>query len=204
MITIYLTETKSILTDGDWKKLWMEAGNANANFKNTVDSSDSPAFDDTEVSDNSCIFQIFFFGTTKKMWANARNHGIMTNDKRLRWLRRKEQRIRKKKCEFKSYQKSSFSNGNTKCNHFELEVIFIQSMSTAKNFNNDYTGWFRSFQPLNIVTTFVFLTICTRSQSDNWFVRWSNANLGNENTLAVVPTSLFLLCWFRWKPAHTY
>lgn len=49
------TETKSILTDGDWKKLWMEAGNSNANLKkdNTIDSSDSPIFDDTEVSQAS-------------------------------------------------------------------------------------------------------------------------------------------------------
>lgn len=46
------SETKSILTDGDWKKLWMEAGNSNANLKkdNSIDSSDSPIFDDTEVS----------------------------------------------------------------------------------------------------------------------------------------------------------
>lgn len=52
MITIQ-SETKSILTDGDWKKLWMEAGNTNANLKkdNSIDSSDSPIFDDTEVSD---------------------------------------------------------------------------------------------------------------------------------------------------------
>lgn len=52
MITIQ-SETKSILTDGDWKKLWMEAGNTNANLKkdNSIDSSDSPIFDETEVSD---------------------------------------------------------------------------------------------------------------------------------------------------------
>lgn len=52
-VVIIQSETKSILTDGDWKKLWMEAGNTNANLKkdNSIDSSDSPIFDDTEVSD---------------------------------------------------------------------------------------------------------------------------------------------------------
>lgn len=47
-------ENKSILTDSDWKKLWMEAGSVNPSSKtdNTIDASDSPVFDDTEV----CIF----------------------------------------------------------------------------------------------------------------------------------------------------
>lgn len=51
------TENKSILTDNDWKKLWKEAGNLNPNSKtdNSIDSSDSPVFEDTEVSG------IFFF-----------------------------------------------------------------------------------------------------------------------------------------------
>lgn len=49
---VHFTENKSILTDNDWKKLWMEAGNLNANSKtdNSIDSSDSPVFEDTEVS----------------------------------------------------------------------------------------------------------------------------------------------------------
>lgn len=48
---LFILDNKSILTDSDWKKLWMEAGNANPSSKtdNTIDSSDSPAFDDTEV-----------------------------------------------------------------------------------------------------------------------------------------------------------
>lgn len=51
-----------MLTDGDWKKLWMEAGNLNPNSKtdNTIDSSDSPVFDDTEVSDSSLDSSSFF------------------------------------------------------------------------------------------------------------------------------------------------
>lgn len=52
-ISLYpISDNKSMLTDGDWKKLWMEAGNLNPNSKtdNTIDSSDSPVFDDTEVS----------------------------------------------------------------------------------------------------------------------------------------------------------
>lgn len=43
------------LTDNDWKKLWMEAGNISPSSKTdagiggNVDSSDSPVFDDSEV-----------------------------------------------------------------------------------------------------------------------------------------------------------
>lgn len=49
---IFIADNKSLLSDGDWKKLWMEAGNLSPSSKtdNTIDSSDSPIFDDTEVS----------------------------------------------------------------------------------------------------------------------------------------------------------
>lgn len=42
---------RSILTDNDWKKLWMVAGSTNYDSKseNNIDSSDSPQFEDTEV-----------------------------------------------------------------------------------------------------------------------------------------------------------
>lgn len=48
----FFADNKSILTDSDWKKLWMEAGSINPSSKtdNSIDSSDSPVFDDTEVS----------------------------------------------------------------------------------------------------------------------------------------------------------
>lgn len=52
ILLLSFTESKSILTDGDWKKLWIEAGSANANQDkkdNTIDSGDSPSFEDTEV-----------------------------------------------------------------------------------------------------------------------------------------------------------
>lgn len=64
-VFIHCAETKSILTDGDWKKLWMEAGNSNANLKkdNTIDSSDSPIFDDTEVSDINFRKKHLTYGT---------------------------------------------------------------------------------------------------------------------------------------------
>lgn len=44
-------DSKSALTDTDWKKLWMEAGSINPSIKteNAIDSSDSPVFDDSEV-----------------------------------------------------------------------------------------------------------------------------------------------------------
>lgn len=50
---LFIAENKSILTDNDWKKLWIEAGNLSPNSKNdnSLDStSDSPTFEDTEVS----------------------------------------------------------------------------------------------------------------------------------------------------------
>lgn len=49
---LFFADNKSILTDSDWKKLWMEAGSVNPSSKtdNSIDASDSPVFDDTEVS----------------------------------------------------------------------------------------------------------------------------------------------------------
>lgn len=47
-----ITENKSILTDSDWKKLWPGANPPNPKNDNSLDStSDSPTFEDTEVSD---------------------------------------------------------------------------------------------------------------------------------------------------------
>lgn len=46
-----ITDQKSILTDNDWKKLWMRGGiNADSKLDNNLDSSDSPMFEDSEVS----------------------------------------------------------------------------------------------------------------------------------------------------------
>lgn len=46
-----LSGNKSILTDSDWKKLWIEAGNISPSSKseNNIEASDSPQFEDTEV-----------------------------------------------------------------------------------------------------------------------------------------------------------
>ncbi|XP_044248627.1 hemicentin-2 isoform X5 [Drosophila takahashii] len=42
-------DQKSILTDNDWKKLWMRGGiNADSKLDNSLDSSDSPMFEDSE------------------------------------------------------------------------------------------------------------------------------------------------------------
>ncbi|XP_017074901.1 hemicentin-2 isoform X4 [Drosophila eugracilis] len=42
-------DQKSILTDNDWKKLWMRGGiNADLKLENNLDSSDSPMFEDSE------------------------------------------------------------------------------------------------------------------------------------------------------------
>lgn len=46
-----IADQKSILTDNDWKKLWMRGGiNADSKLDNNLDSSDSPMFEDSEVS----------------------------------------------------------------------------------------------------------------------------------------------------------
>ncbi|EDW01505.1 GH21472 [Drosophila grimshawi] len=43
-------DQKSILTDNDWKKLWMRGGiSADSKLDNNLDSSDSPMFEDSEV-----------------------------------------------------------------------------------------------------------------------------------------------------------
>lgn len=111
----------------------------------------------------------------------------------------------------KSYQKSSFSNGNSKCNHFELGVIFNRCQR-QKNFNNDYTGWFRSFLTACYRNDFRIFQPFALAVSHNRFFfffffgfRWSNANLGNENTWVVVPTSfLFWLFVDLDEKPHTY
>jgi len=46
-----IADQKSILTDNDWKKLWMRGGiNGDSKLDNNLDSSDSPMFEDSEVS----------------------------------------------------------------------------------------------------------------------------------------------------------
>jgi len=54
-----ITDQKSILTDNDWKKLWMRGGiNADSKLDNNLDSSDSPMFEDSEVSRPKFRWQI--------------------------------------------------------------------------------------------------------------------------------------------------
>ncbi|XP_062131323.1 uncharacterized protein LOC133842295 isoform X5 [Drosophila sulfurigaster albostrigata] len=53
-------DQKSILTDNDWKKLWMRGGiNADSKLDNNLDSSDSPMFEDSEVSTPTGIISHF-------------------------------------------------------------------------------------------------------------------------------------------------
>lgn len=58
----FFADNKSILTDSDWKKLWMEAGSVNPSSKtdNSIDASDSPVFDDTEVSQYHWWILLFY------------------------------------------------------------------------------------------------------------------------------------------------
>lgn len=51
LFPILILDQKSILTDNDWKKLWTRNGiNADSKLDNNLDSSDSPMFEDSEVS----------------------------------------------------------------------------------------------------------------------------------------------------------
>ncbi|XP_016952912.1 zwei Ig domain protein zig-8 isoform X3 [Drosophila biarmipes] len=49
LATTHEPEQKSMLTDSDWKKLWMRGGiNADSKLNNNLESSDSPMFEDSE------------------------------------------------------------------------------------------------------------------------------------------------------------
>ncbi|XP_037941857.1 uncharacterized protein LOC119674773 [Teleopsis dalmanni] len=52
-------DQKSILTDSDWKKLWMRGGiNADSKLDNNLDSSDSPMFEDSEMMAHNTTVQL--------------------------------------------------------------------------------------------------------------------------------------------------
>jgi len=56
-----ISDQKSILTDNDWKKLWMRGGiNGDSKQDNNLDTSDSPMFEDSEVSLND-RWSLFFW-----------------------------------------------------------------------------------------------------------------------------------------------
>ncbi|XP_037035059.1 zwei Ig domain protein zig-8 isoform X2 [Bradysia coprophila] len=81
-------DNKSILTDSDWKKLWMEAGNINPSSKtdNTIDSSDSPVFDDTEMMAHNTTVQL---GGTAFLVCKVA--GVDRNQ--ISWIRRRDWHI---------------------------------------------------------------------------------------------------------------
>ncbi|XP_050743123.1 uncharacterized protein LOC108026473 isoform X5 [Drosophila biarmipes] len=60
LATTHEPEQKSMLTDSDWKKLWMRGGiNADSKLNNNLESSDSPMFEDSEVSTPTGIISHF-------------------------------------------------------------------------------------------------------------------------------------------------
>ncbi|XP_031640852.1 zwei Ig domain protein zig-8 [Contarinia nasturtii] len=87
-----VNETKSILTDGDWKKLWMEAGNSNANLKkdNSIDSSDSPIFDDTEMMAHNTTVQL---GGNAFLMCKVAGVDRVGVGNQISWIRRRDWHI---------------------------------------------------------------------------------------------------------------
>ncbi|XP_037035058.1 zwei Ig domain protein zig-8 isoform X1 [Bradysia coprophila] len=86
-------DNKSILTDSDWKKLWMEAGNINPSSKtdNTIDSSDSPVFDDTEMMAHNTTVQLG--GTAFLVCKVAGVDRVGVNWNQISWIRRRDWHI---------------------------------------------------------------------------------------------------------------
>ncbi|XP_034102089.1 hemicentin-2, partial [Drosophila albomicans] len=80
-------DQKSILTDNDWKKLWMRGGiNADSKLDNNLDSSDSPMFEDSELMAHNTTVQL---GGTAFLVCKV--SGVDRNQ--ISWIRRRDWHI---------------------------------------------------------------------------------------------------------------
>ncbi|CAD7078086.1 unnamed protein product [Hermetia illucens] len=86
---------KSILTDNDWKKLWVEAGAINSNSKggdsNNLDTSDSPMFEDSEMMAHNTTVQLG--GTAFLVCKVAGVDRVGVNWNQISWIRRRDWHI---------------------------------------------------------------------------------------------------------------
>uniref|UniRef100_A0A1I8QCP5 Ig-like domain-containing protein n=1 Tax=Stomoxys calcitrans TaxID=35570 RepID=A0A1I8QCP5_STOCA len=83
-------DQKSILTDSDWKKLWMRGGiNPDSKFdSNNLDSSDSPMFEDSEMMAHNTTVQL---GGTAFLVCKV--SGVDRVGNQISWIRRRDWHI---------------------------------------------------------------------------------------------------------------
>ncbi|XP_037731813.1 lachesin isoform X3 [Drosophila suzukii] len=80
-------DQKSILTDNDWKKLWMRGGiNGDSKQDNNLDTSDSPMFEDSELMAHNTTVQL---GGTAFLVCKV--SGVDRNQ--ISWIRRRDWHI---------------------------------------------------------------------------------------------------------------
>ncbi|KAL5289391.1 hypothetical protein ACFFRR_009496 [Megaselia abdita] len=85
-------EQRSILTDSDWKKLWMAGGvNPDAKVDNNVDSSDSPMFEDSEMMAHNTTVQLG--GTAFLVCKVSGVDRVGVNWNQISWIRRRDWHI---------------------------------------------------------------------------------------------------------------
>ncbi|KAM7344601.1 defective proboscis extension response 12 isoform 2-T16 [Cochliomyia hominivorax] len=85
-------DQKSILTDSDWKKLWMRGG-INPDSKldsNNIDSSDSPMFEDSEMAHNTTVQ---LGGTAFLVCKVSGVDRVGVNWNQISWIRRRDWHI---------------------------------------------------------------------------------------------------------------
>ncbi|XP_033149141.1 uncharacterized protein LOC108596860 [Drosophila busckii] len=86
------TNQKSILTDNDWKKLWLRSDiNANAKLDNNLDSSDSPMFEDSELMAHNTTVQLG--GTAFLVCKVTGVDRVGVNWNQISWIRRRDWHI---------------------------------------------------------------------------------------------------------------
>ncbi|XP_037827442.1 zwei Ig domain protein zig-8 isoform X1 [Lucilia sericata] len=86
-------DQKSILTDSDWKKLWMRGG-INPDSKldsNNIDSSDSPMFEDSEMMAHNTTVQLG--GTAFLVCKVSGVDRVGVNWNQISWIRRRDWHI---------------------------------------------------------------------------------------------------------------
>ncbi|KAH8389923.1 hypothetical protein KR200_003979 [Drosophila serrata] len=87
-----IADQKSILTDNDWKKLWMRGGmNADSKLDNNLDSSDSPMFEDSELMAHNTTVQLG--GTAFLVCKVSGVDRVGVNWNQISWIRRRDWHI---------------------------------------------------------------------------------------------------------------
>ncbi|XP_050743124.1 uncharacterized protein LOC108026473 isoform X6 [Drosophila biarmipes] len=92
LATTHEPEQKSMLTDSDWKKLWMRGGiNADSKLNNNLESSDSPMFEDSELMAHNTTVQLG--GTAFLVCKVSGVDRVGVNWNQISWIRRRDWHI---------------------------------------------------------------------------------------------------------------